>query len=280
MIVLMVLLLVFAAVSRFGGRGLRLPALVFTWVIIIFFLVTLGLGITSAFFRWPVSIADLVSLSSSEKSVVPIDDHSPLKPASSQQVVSQTRPTATNSGSESGPFTSATLPSEPLTLIADSSGAAARAATRFAREINPPDANARMQGSEKEQLKRVIRDLVSIEGSQAPLPRLLRSYVKERDPGNWSQVKDVVAMNAPLVSDLAAVMGNFDGDLVYKDLNTYKKLNTAIKSRAGLYGDLARMNPPSSEKENAELLRIADNFDVLIREMKSVEIKLSAYLND
>jgi hypothetical protein len=154
-------------------------------------------------------------------------------------------------------------------------------ATKFAQELSAPDANAQAQERlEKDQLKRVIEELVSIESSQAPLPWLLRNYVRNGDFRNWDQVKAILSMNTPLVSDLVDIMGKFDGDLVFKDLATYKQLRMIVDSRASLYAELGSVKPPPSEQEKAQLLKIADNFDVLISQMKVVEKKLSDYLKN
>ena len=253
MIVLMVLLLVFAAASKSAGAGLlRAPALVFTWTIIVFFISSGAMTISSIFFAWPTSITALLKQPSAGK-YLPIE-----KPA---------------------------LPSgiktTPLTIVVESTGAAAQAATQFAQELSKPDASARAeQRLEKEQLKQVIEDLVSIEYMQAPLPWLLRAYVRDGNFGNWEQVKLVINSDAKPVSDLVDLMEKFDGDLVYKDLETYRQLRTIVSSRAGLYGELASMKPPPTDQEKAQLLQIADNFDVLISQTKLIEKKLSDYLKE
>ncbi|HWZ43617.1 MAG TPA: hypothetical protein VNW97_09070 [Candidatus Saccharimonadales bacterium] len=53
MLILMSMLLVFAAASKLGPTSLRLPALIFTWATMIFFVTAASLTLTSVFFSWP-----------------------------------------------------------------------------------------------------------------------------------------------------------------------------------------------------------------------------------
>jgi len=166
-----------------------------------------------------------------------------------------------------------------LSIIVDSSGAAADAVTKLSAMLdNATTRDALERRIEKRALKRVIADLVSIEGSQAPLPWLLRNYAKSDDPRNWEQVKSIISLNAPVVSELVDVLRSFDGDLIYKDIDTYKQLQFMVTTRAGLYGELSSMQPPKSPAEKRQLLQIADNFDALISQMKKIQSKLSSYL--
>lgn len=167
----------------------------------------------------------------------------------------------------------------PLNIFVDSSSAAAEAVRKFAEQLNTPAAKDSLEGKiEKEKLKRVIRDLVRIEYSQAPLPWLLRNYVRDEDPRNWQQVTSIIAQNTPIISELADVLQEFDGDLIYRDIETYKQLRFMMNSRAGLYGQLSHMAPPKSQGEKNQLLKIADNFEILINQMKTIQAKLSEYL--
>lgn len=152
-----------------------------------------------------------------------------------------------------------------LSIIVDSSGAAASAVKKLSSMLD----NSTMRESlerrvEKRALKKVIADLVRIEDSQAPLPRLLRSYAKNGDFRNWDQLKEIISMNAPIVSELVEVLQAFDGDLIYKDIDTYKRLQFMVRTRAGLYEELSQIKPPKSAAEKRQLLQIADNFDALI----------------
>lgn len=172
-------------------------------------------------------------------------------------------------------------PATPLNIFVDSSGAAAEAAAKFAYLLENKSAKAKVESDiEKEKLKDVIRGLVTIEYSQAPLPWLLRNYAQSEDPKNWQQVTSVIATNTPIISELVDVLGSFDGDLIYKDMETYKQLRFMMNSRAGLYHQLANMKPPKSKIEKEQLLKIADNFEALINQMKLIQSKLGKYLNN
>ena len=166
-----------------------------------------------------------------------------------------------------------------LNIIVNSSGAAAEAARKFVNQLDEKASLDRIEDKiEKSKLKKVIRELVSIEHSQAPLPWLLRNYVQSEDPRNWGQVKAIISENTPIITELVDVLKKFDGDLIYKDLDTYKQLHSMMMSRAGLYAGLSKMGPPKSPDEKAKLLKIADNFDMLISQIKLVQLKLSYYL--
>ena len=161
------------------------------------------------------------------------------------------------------------------------SGAAAEAAAKFSKLLSTPAAQEKVKSDvEKEKLKYVISRLVSIEYSQAPLPWLLRGYVQSEDPGNWGQVTSVITLNSPIVSELVDVLESFDGDLIYKDLETYKQLRFMMSSRAGLYSQLSTMEPPKSAAEKQQLLEIAENFEKLIAQMKIIQEKLGEYLSN
>ncbi len=60
MLVLMVLLVVFARVSRLGPNTLRLPSLLLAWATLILFVCSVLFSITSAFFGWPKAFSALV----------------------------------------------------------------------------------------------------------------------------------------------------------------------------------------------------------------------------
>lgn len=60
MLALMVLLVVFAAVSKAGTSALRLPSLALAWIMLALFVVSAALTVTAAFFSWPRSFADLI----------------------------------------------------------------------------------------------------------------------------------------------------------------------------------------------------------------------------
>jgi hypothetical protein len=59
MFVLMVLLVVFAAVTKIAPSALRWPSLVLTWLLLIQFVAVAMLTVTAAFFKWPVSFEEL-----------------------------------------------------------------------------------------------------------------------------------------------------------------------------------------------------------------------------
>ncbi|UVM48188.1 hypothetical protein LOY38_17425 [Pseudomonas sp. B21-015] len=166
-----------------------------------------------------------------------------------------------------------------LSIVVNSSGAAVEAVKKLSSMLDSSTTRESLERRvEKQALKRVIADLVKIEQSQAPLPWLLRTYVDNNDPSDWNQVKTVISTNAPVVSELVEVLRSFDGDLIYKDIDTYKQLTFMVNARAGLYGTLSQAEPPKSDSEKKQLLQIADNFDTLIAQMKVVQNKLSTYL--
>ncbi|QFG31788.1 cell envelope integrity protein TolA [Pseudomonas umsongensis] len=166
-----------------------------------------------------------------------------------------------------------------LSIVVNSSGAAVEAVKKLSSMLDSSTTREALERKvEKQALKRVIADLVRIEQSQAPLPWLLRKYVENDSPRNWNQVKDVISMNAPIVSELVEVLRSFDGDLIYKDIETYKQLSFMVHTRAGLYGELSQAESPKSDAEKKQLLKVADNFDTLISQMKIIQNKLSDYL--
>jgi len=166
-----------------------------------------------------------------------------------------------------------------LSIIVDSSGAAADAVRKLSTLLDNSTTREALESRvEKQALKKVIAELVTIEQGQAPLPLLLRTYAKSDDPRNWEQVKHTIAVNAPVVSELVELLGAFDGDLIYKDLDTYKQLKFMVHTRAGLYGELSQLEAPRTAAEKRQLLRIADNFDELIAQTKVIQKQLSSYL--
>jgi len=62
MLVLMSLLVIFAALSKSGPSVLRLPVLFVTWVVLVLFLATAVLTVSSVFFSWPRSFSELSRL--------------------------------------------------------------------------------------------------------------------------------------------------------------------------------------------------------------------------
>lgn len=169
----------------------------------------------------------------------------------------------------------------PLTIIVNSSASAAEAAAQFAKEISTPDGMEKLQQNiEKAKLKRVIRDLVSIEAGNFSIYSLLESYAIHPNPDSWQRVQEIVARTAPIISDVADLLEKFDGDLVFKDLETYRELRQTITSRLGLYTSLSNMPPPSNDAEKAELLEFAGNLKKLIEQIRIVQGRLSIYLMD
>ncbi|HVG07903.1 MAG TPA: hypothetical protein VNM67_09370 [Thermoanaerobaculia bacterium] len=59
MLPLMVLLVVFAAITGLARKDFRVPALVFTWAVLALFVVLSFLTVSSAFFRWPTTLGGL-----------------------------------------------------------------------------------------------------------------------------------------------------------------------------------------------------------------------------
>ena len=59
MLVLMFLLLVFAASTKTASTSLRIPALAATWLFLILFVVAATFTVSAAFFSWPLSLSDL-----------------------------------------------------------------------------------------------------------------------------------------------------------------------------------------------------------------------------
>ena len=68
MLALMALLLVFAAATKLAPGFLQMPALVFTWAILILFVMSSGLTVLSVFFGWPKSFPELVRQIKAENS--------------------------------------------------------------------------------------------------------------------------------------------------------------------------------------------------------------------
>jgi hypothetical protein len=111
------------------------------------------------------------------------------------------------------PTPSAANADSPLVVIVNASSAAAGASAKFdSRPSDSDAANAQLLKSvQKEQLKQVIIALVNISHSQAPLPALLRQYVRDY-PGTtlWGQITRVVPGNAPIVDSLVGTLKQFD----------------------------------------------------------------------
>lgn len=167
----------------------------------------------------------------------------------------------------------------PLGVILRSSAAAARATGEFASQLEFIDNLQRVETyKEHEALKSVIRDLMDIELEQAPLPWLLRLYAGASDPKNWAQVTSVVAKNSPIVDRLMSLLNDFDGSLIYRDVETYRALRQMTHSRASLYSKLESLERPITADDKALLIAIADNFDELIAQIKTVQSRLGRYL--
>jgi hypothetical protein len=64
MLPLMVLLVIFASIAGLARKELRRPALVFTWSILIIFLGSVGLFVSSVFFKWPRSTGEILNIES------------------------------------------------------------------------------------------------------------------------------------------------------------------------------------------------------------------------
>ncbi len=159
--------------------------------------------------------------------------------------------------------------------LVDTTTAVNSAALAFGTEIA---ARGLVEPGEKEQLKGVIKGLVTIEYANEPLPSLLRNYVAGRR--EWNDVKSALSASLQPVSELVALIEQFNGDLVYKDLPTYKELRRTVNSRSELNRELENLRPPLSDQEKQQLLKIADNFEALSAQMKSLQTKLSKYLQE
>jgi hypothetical protein len=59
MLVLMFLLVVFAAFTKTASSSLRVPALLLTWLLLVLFVVAATLTVSATFFSWPLSLSDL-----------------------------------------------------------------------------------------------------------------------------------------------------------------------------------------------------------------------------
>ena len=168
-----------------------------------------------------------------------------------------------------------------LTIIVELSRAAADAAAKFAQELEKSSGITKVEENvEKEQLKKFIKDLSSVREVNAPILLRLRRYVETRgNAENWNQVMNELALSAPIVSELVSVLQSFDGDLIYKDIETYKELRLLISTRAGLYSSLADAGPPSTPEEWQDLIKIANNFQNIVEQMGIVQMLLAQYLN-
>lgn len=174
-----------------------------------------------------------------------------------------------------------------LDVVVDSSGAAAGAARKLSERLNTPTTNDALKSRiEKKKLNRLLSKLIESEISKAPIPGLLREYVRSGDPSDWHTVTLEIKRNSLIISDLIELLENFDGDLVHKDMETYRELRYIINSRArrfeqlkpDLNSNLDTSSPPGTQREKDQLLKIAENFETLINQMKSIEIKLRDYL--
>ena len=163
----------------------------------------------------------------------------------------------------------------------DSSAAAARATGDFAKRLESVENVQRVETVlERDELKSVIRDLMFIELHQASLPDVLRDYAAGGRPEDWDQVREVLEANSPVVERLVSLLEQFDGSLIYRDVETYRELSWMLRHRAGLYRWLGVGGRPTTADDKALLFAIADNFDELVAQIKTVQIRLGHYLAD
>lgn len=110
MLALMVLLVVFAAMSKLGPSALKMPALVFTWTILVLFIVSACLAVSSMFFQYPTSFPELMrQLRGQSQTSLSNTDQDPSAPPNSAP-------------ERSGPVSAKPIPDTTKPLITDEVG--------------------------------------------------------------------------------------------------------------------------------------------------------------
>ena len=167
-----------------------------------------------------------------------------------------------------------------LSVIVDSSNSIADATREFTKALESQEALERIENNiEKEELGYILRRLIDIEYGQTPLLRSLRIYAKSEGTWGWSGIIDEIYLNIPIINDLVDVLETFNGDLIFRDLGTYKQLQFMTKDRVKLYEQLKSMGPPTSQYEKEQFSKIVDNLESLITQSKIIQIRLSEYVN-
>ena len=158
-------------------------------------------------------------------------------------------------------------------VIADSSGAAATALAELASPTNA----AKLKKSERDQLKGIIRDLWILQHGQLGMIQRMRRVTDERDAGGWAAVRMAIPRVAGKVAELMEFLSHFEGDIIYKDLDTYRQLQSMTMSRAGIYAELENMSPPETEEGWDLLAAVVDQIENLLAQIPAVREHLSDY---
>ncbi len=172
----------------------------------------------------------------------------------------------------------------PLGTVADGIAKSAQAVAAFTNalkdleKLDPEKIKFLHNSSEMARLKGIIHQIIELQYLQSPLPGLLRYYAKSKTKDNWDQVARSIDHIAKLVRDLVETLSHFDGDFLIYRLKAYKALVSTVRSRKRIIDELEPMNVPRSKKDIANILRMADEYEILIRYLEQSEKDIAEYL--
>ncbi len=132
-------------------------------------------------------------------------------------------------------------------------------------------------------LKTVLRNLISLYGSQASIPFQLRKYASEGYSRTdyqteWEDILWEIEDLSSQVLDLIEVFADTQTELLYRDVDTYRKIHVGLRQRMLFYEKISTIPPPKSPRELRSLRRMADNYEQLIEENKAIQDRLANYL--
>lgn len=124
-----------------------------------------------------------------------------------------------------------------------------------------------------------LQSLVSIESGQAPIPWLLRLYVKEpRD--DWSQLEGDLAICKKLIGDtLASLKSRNQGAFLIHDFKNYRALVLELQRRLDIYDELNKMTTTKSARSADRIRALADEYDGLHAKLPDYEEALQRMLS-
>lgn len=164
-------------------------------------------------------------------------------------------------------------------VVLDSSAATAAALDGLLRRLDDQQAaGTDAKSTERKQLKRLIRDLGFLAHMQYPVVDGLRQVVDQRDAASWGTVQHTLSNVVATVTGLVEFLADFEGDLVFRDLETFQQLQSMIMTRAGVYAELMDMPPPDTAEGWERLGRLADTIEHLLGRIVGIQERLSEYL--
>ena len=130
---------------------------------------------------------------------------------------------------------------------------------------------------EVKELRRIIRQIIHLQRAQMSFPNMLRNYSTTKRPEAWRAIAEDADDLSQLVASLSDSLSRFDSDFVVHRIEDYRRLIATVAGRGEALRELGTMPPPRSGRTVRRLLGIADNYELLIAQLKQAEDALAAY---